>query len=300
MRDPSLRQLEALMAVIEAGTVSRAAEILRISQPAASKLIQDLEADTGLQLFERESGRLVPTGRGMRLYEEVERVFGGVHQLARAVDAIRREEHGHLLIGAMPALSGPFITRVIAGFRRRHPEVFISIEARSSQFLTEAVLLRRLDLALAISGLEHSSVQVDRVTSPSAVVALPQGHNLSKKAELSPVDLKEEPFIAYAPTGTMRRKVDAAFERFGLKPNIVIEATTAPNVAEMVAAGLGVTVADPLALEHVAGRIASRPFTPVIDFDYVLIRPVRARNSNLVADFVEEVHAAARTPKLTP
>ncbi|CVI64205.1 LysR substrate-binding domain-containing protein (plasmid) [Agrobacterium leguminum] len=300
MREPSLRQLEALMAVIEAGTVSRAAEVLRISQPAASKLIQDLEADTGLQLFERESGRLVPTGRGMRLYEEVERVFGGVHQLARAVDAIRREEHGHLLIGAMPALSGPFITRVIAGFRRRHPEVFISIEARSSQFLTEAVLLRRLDLALVISGLEHSSVQVDRVSSPSAVVALPQGHSLSEKSELSPMDLREEPFIAYAPTGTMRRKVDAAFEKFGLKPNIVIEATTAPNVAEMVAAGLGVTVADPLALEHVAGRITSRPFSPVIDFDYVLIRPVRARNSNLVADFVEEVHAAARTPKLIP
>lgn len=287
------------MAVIEAGTVSRAAEILRISQPAASKLIQDLEADTGLQLFERDSGRLVPTGRGMRLYEEVERVFGGVRQLARAVDVIRREEHGHLLIGAMPALSGPFITRVITGFRRRHPEVFISVEARSSQFLTEAVLLRRLDLALVISGLEHSSVQVDRMSSPSAVVALPLGHRFSKKADLSPVDLKEEPFIAYAPTGTMRRKVDAAFERFGLKPNIVIEATTAPNVAEMVAAGLGVTVADPLALEHVAGRIASRPFTPLIDFDYVLIRPVRARNSNLVADFVEEVHAAARTPKLT-
>ncbi len=286
------------MAVIEAGTVSRAAEILRISQPAASKLIQDLEADTGLQLFERESGRLVPTGRGMRLYEEVERIFGGVHQLARAVDTIRREEHGHLLLGAMPALSGPFITRAIASFRERHPDVFISIEARSSQFLTEAVLLRRLDLALVISGLEHSSVQVDRVKCPPAVVALPLGHRLSDKSALSPIDLKDEPFIAFAPTGTMRRKVDEAFERFGLRPKIVIEATTAPNVAEMVAAGLGVTVTDPLALEYVAGRIAARPFTPVIEFDYVLIRPVRARNSNLVADLVEEVHAAANTPKL--
>ncbi|WP_256570572.1 LysR substrate-binding domain-containing protein [Bradyrhizobium sp. CCGUVB1N3] len=299
MRDPSLRQLEALMAVVESGTVSRAAEVLRISQPAASKLIQDLEADTGLQLFERESGRLVPTGRGMRLYEEVERIFGGVHQLARAVDAIRREEHGHLLIGTMPALSGPFITRVVAGFKERHRDVFVSIEARSSQFLTEAVLLRRVDLALVISGLEHSSVQVDRVKCPPAVVALPLGHRLSDLSDLSPIDLKDEPFIAFAPTGTMRSKVDAAFERFGLRPNIAIEATTAPNVAELVAAGLGVTVADPLALEHVAGRITSRPFTPVIDFDYVLIRPIRARKSDLVADFAAEVHAAAKTPKLT-
>lgn len=79
MRNLSLRQLEALMAVVKAGTVSRAAEVLRISQPAASKLIQDLEADTSLHLFERESGRLVPTGRGMRLYEEVERILSSVH-----------------------------------------------------------------------------------------------------------------------------------------------------------------------------------------------------------------------------
>lgn len=91
-----------------------------LPQASSSK---HLEADTGLQLFERESGRLVPTGRGMRLYEEVERIFGGVNQLARAVDAIRREEHGHILIGTMPALSGPFITRAIAGFKARHPDV---------------------------------------------------------------------------------------------------------------------------------------------------------------------------------
>lgn len=285
------------MAVIEAGTVSRAADVLRISQPAASKLIQDLEAETGLQLFERESGRLVPTGRGMRLYEEVDRIFGGVRQLARAVETIRREEHGHLLIGAMPALSGPFITRAIAGFKTRHPEVFISLEARSSQFLTEAVLLRRLDLALVISGLEHSSVQIDRVKCRAAVVALPIGHHLSNKPVISPPDLANEPFIGFAPTGTMRNKVDAAFEKFGIRPRIVVEATTAPNVAELVAAGLGVTVADPLALEHAGARITVRPFVPEIDFEYVLIRPVRARNSILVGDFVEQVHLAAMDAK---
>ena len=286
------------MAVVEAGTVSRAAELLRISQPAASKLIQELEADSGLQLFERESGRLVPTGRGMRLYEEVERIFGGVRQLARAVEAIRREERGHLLVGAMPALSGPFITRVVAGFKKRHPDVFISIEARSSQFLTEAVLLRRLDLALVISGLEHASIHVERIRCPPAVVALPLGHKLSAKTELSPIDIVNEPFIAFAPTGTIRPKVDAVFERFGLRPNIVIEATTAPNVAELVAAGLGLTVADPLALEHVVGRIKTRPFSPSVTFDYALVRPVHTRNSNLVPDFVAEIHAAAKSPKL--
>jgi len=300
MRNPSLRQLEALIAVVESGTVSRAADILRISQPAASKLIQDLEADTGLQLFERESGRLVPTGRGMRLYEEVERIFGGVHQLARAVEAIRREEHGHLVIGAMPALSGPFMSRVLAGFRARHPNVFVSVEARSSQFLAEAVLLRRLDLALVASGLDHASILIEALKTPPAVAILPLGHRLGDHEYLTPEDIAAEPFIAFAPTAMMRRKVDTAFEEKGLRPNIVIEATTAPNVAEFVAAGLGMTVADPLSMEFVADRVIIRPFRPTLSFEYHIIRPVRARNSSLVAHFAESVHAAILNSRIAP
>lgn len=298
MRNPSLRQLEALMAVVEAGTVSRAADLLRISQPAASKLIQDLEADTGLQLFERENGRLVPTGRGMRLYEEVERIFGGVNQLARTVDTIRREERGHLVVGAMPALSGPFLARVVSAFRAVHPEVFVSIEARSTQYLTESVLMRRIDIALVMSGLEHPSLLIERVECPPAVVVLPLDHHLLSKQTLTPSELKDEPFVAFAPTGTMRRKVDAVFESEGLRTNTVIEATTAPNVAEFVAAGQGITISDPIAMEFAAGRVAVRPFSPSITFEYGIMRPVRARNRDLVEDFVREIHKAAAHPKI--
>ncbi|MFD2262879.1 LysR substrate-binding domain-containing protein [Lacibacterium aquatile] len=298
MRNPSLRQLEALMAVIEAGTVSRAAEALRISQPAASKLIQDLEADTGLQLFERDSGRLVPTGRGMRLYEEVERIFGGVNQLARAVDAIRREEHGHLFVGAMPALSGPFMSRVVASFQARHPNVFLSVETLASQYLTEAVLLRRLDVALVISGLEHPSMVVETLQTPPAVVVLPLGHRLCAKSELTPEDVAGEPFVAFGPSGMTRRKVDAVFKAHEQRLNVVIEATSAPNVAEFVAAGIGITIADPLSMEFVAGRVAVRPFLPALYIENQMIRPVRARNSGLAADFVEEVRAAVQKPMI--
>lgn len=298
MRDPSIRQLEALVAVIESGTVSRAAEILRISQPAASKLILDLEADTGLQLFERDKGRLVPTGRGMRLYEEIDRIFGGVRQLARAVETIRREDHGHLVVGTLPALSGPFMGRVLVGFHERHPNVFISIEARSSQYLTEAILLRRLDVALVISELEHPSMIVEPVESPAAVVVLPLHHRLVEKKELCAEDLADEPFIAFAPSGLTRIKVDKAFDAAGIRPKIIIETTTASNVAEFVAAGLGVTIADPLAMEFASNRVAMRPFRPTLMIESKIIRPNRARNSQLVNDFVEEVHKAAQCSKI--
>jgi hypothetical protein len=76
-RGLNLRQIEAFKAVIEFGTVSRAAEVLNVSQPAVSKLLTHLEAATGLKLFDRRQGRLATTPQGMRLYEEIERIFAG-------------------------------------------------------------------------------------------------------------------------------------------------------------------------------------------------------------------------------
>src|SRR3954454_15854910 len=112
----NLRQVEAFKAVIEYGTVSRAAEMMNVSQPAMSKLIAHLEEDTGLRLFDRLKGRLAPTRRGMRLYEEIDRIFAGVRQVENAVEAIRREEQGQLLVGVMPALSRSFIQQATMGF----------------------------------------------------------------------------------------------------------------------------------------------------------------------------------------
>src|ERR1700752_1319171 len=105
-RHLTLRQIEAFKAVIEYGTLSRAAAAIFVTQPAMSKIIGNLEADADLVLFDRVKGRLIPTQHGMRLYEEIDRIFTGVRQVENAIDAIRREDKGRITIGVMPALSG--------------------------------------------------------------------------------------------------------------------------------------------------------------------------------------------------
>src|SRR5437868_1521109 len=134
-RQINLRQIEAFKAVIENGTVSRAAELLNVSQPAMSKLIAHLEFDTGLKLFDRVKGRLAPTAHAMRLYDEVGRIFAGVRQVENAVDAIRREEQGRLAVGVMPALSGSFIQQATMGFLKHHSKVFCSVHSLTTQWI---------------------------------------------------------------------------------------------------------------------------------------------------------------------
>ncbi|MBR9765942.1 MAG: LysR family transcriptional regulator [Rhodobacteraceae bacterium] len=293
MREPSLRQFEALMAVVEAGSVSRAAERLSISQPAASKLIATLEDDTEMQLFDRASGRLVATEQGMRLYNEANRVFGGVGQLIRAVEAIRRENRGQLRVGVMPGLSGGFIVRAIRAFRDRFPEAFISVDTRSSQFLADWMISGRLDVAILVTRVDHPTISTRPVHSKPMVCLLPIGHPLAAKARITPEDLEGEPFIAFARASLTRNRVDAVFERAGLRPDIRIEAATAPNVCEFVAGGMGVTVVDPLVSESVKGRVEMRPFDPATSFEFHTCWPSHSRNSRLVSAFVEEVTRAA-------
>lgn len=293
MRNPSLRQLEALVAVIETGTVSAAAEVLRISQPAASKLIRDLEADTQLELFERDSGRLLPTGRGMRLYEEVARIFGGVNQLARAVEGIRREERGELLIGVMPGFSGPFMGRVLARFRQEYPDVFVLVDSHSSQFLTEAVLLRRLDAVIITSQVEHAAVRSESVQLAPMVCVMQKGHPLAKRKSVSAKDIGNTPFVGFGSTSRTRRTVEAAFKDENQPLNVVIEASTSQNVAEFVAQGFGITVARAAFFESVKARVEIRPFLPTQMETLNVLRPVRARNTVLLDSFVNAVRFAA-------
>lgn len=293
MRTPNLRQIEAFKAVIETGTVSRAAELLSISQPAASKLLTHLEEDVGLELFDRRRGRLVPTARGMRLYEEIDRIFTGVNQINHAIESIRREEHDRLLVGVMPGLAGPFIGRAVVGFLKRHPRAYVSISARSSQFIADWLMARQLDVGLITMEIDHGHFEAEPLLSLPLVCVMPLGHPLQRKSRVTAKDLAKERFISFREGSRTRSQVDAVFKREGLTPNTVLDASLATTVCELVAQGLGITLEHPLLLESVRGRVAVRPFDPPSALDFLLCRPREARNVGLVDAFIEEARKTA-------
>ena len=286
MRAPSLRQIEAFKAFVETGTVSRAADVLHISQPAASKLLSNLETDSGLRLFDRAHGRMTTTARGMRLYEEIERLFSGVNQIAQAVEAIRKEERSRLAIGVMPGVSTRFIAASAEAFRAAHPDVFLSFTVRSSQFITEGLLSRQLDLGIVSKPLDHPLFTTALLEDEPVVCALPADHALADRAALTLADIAAEPMIAFAQDSSTRHKVERAFAAAGLAPNVVAEATTAQTVCSLVAAGIGLALVAPIfALEHVP-KIAWVPIVPKIRMDIYTIKSASTRNASLADAFL--------------
>lgn len=292
-RPLNLRQVEAFKAVIESGTASRAAELLRISQPAVSKLLVHLEGQTGLKLFERAKGRLIPSRQGMRLYEEIDRIFVGVRQVEAAVESIRREEQGRLLVGVMPALSGAFIQRATMAFLKRRPDVHVSVHARSSQFIADWLIGRQLDVALIRSRIGNPDVHAESLMEHPLVCIMPPDHPLAEKRLIEPHDLDGHAFVSFSSESYTGLQIATMFETYKVRAKIVLEATVAPTVCEFVAAGLGVSLVHPLFVSDMRDRVAIRRFEPELPFDFLMCRARDSRNVSVVEIFVEETRAAA-------
>lgn len=289
----TLRQVEAFKAVIESGSISTAAELLHVSQPAISKLIAHFEADTNLKLFDRLTGRLVPTESGMRLYEKVDRIFAGVRQVESAVDAIRREEQGQLAIGVMPALAGSFIQRATKHFLKDHPNVFCTVQTRSSQWIVDFLATRKLDVGLIRSSIDNPHVTLEPLMEHPLVCIVPLDHPLAAKSQIDPADLEQIPFVAFHPDASTGRLVERVFETCKIKPKIVLVASVAPTVCEFVAAGLGVSLVHPLMVSGLEQRLAVRRFQPEITSSFQLCRGLDVKNAKLVESFAQAVRATA-------
>jgi DNA-binding transcriptional LysR family regulator len=288
-----LRQIEAFKAVIENGTVSRAASILNISQPAMSRLIAYLEADTELKLFDRIKGRLTPTEHGMRLYDEVGRIFAGVRQVETAVEAIRREEQGRLAVGAVIALSGAYLKRATTSFLMSRPNLFLSIHAGSSKTIIDGLISRRLDVGLVTSTFDNPYVLVEPLMEHPLVCIMPSDHPLTTKQQIEPQDLDQVSFVSFDNDTYIGRRVEALFEKYHIKPSFAITTNLAPVVCEYVASGFGVSLIHPLMVSGFEERLAVRRFEPEVSSVFLLGRSAESRNAKLVEGFIETLRFSA-------
>ena len=291
----TLRQIEAFKAVIEHGTISLAADALHISQPAMSKTIANLESDADLVLFDRPKGRLAPTQQALRLYDEIDRIFGGVQQVENAIEAIRRQGQGRITIGVMPALSGSFIEQVTREFLQRHPQAFCVIESRSSPRLLEWLVARELDVAVGESVIDHPYLVSEPLMVHPLVCIMPTGHALAAKSLVQPADLDGMPFVSFKPEGPITgQHLAAIFEEHRARPIVAVIASVASTLCEFVAAGHGVSLVHPAMAKALGDRLVARPFEPTVRLGFRICRRRDSRNARLVDDFVKVAHEIGR------
>lgn len=280
----TMRQLEAFRAVIEHQTVTEAARFMRLSQPAVSKLISNLEYDTGLRLFERVKRRLVPTDEAMILYEQANGIFSGLREIERISGELRDLSAGRLSLVTLFALGKRFLPRALSGFLATREGVEVGFHIHSSQTVNSWMIAQQADLGFSMLPIEHPAVVSETLCRVQAVCVLPAGHPLADRSEIAARDLAGERFISFTPATTKRQVIDHEFDLLGIRRRMHLDVYLSEAACMFVAEGQGVSIVDPFTAHEFAarGELIVRPFQPQIAYEFRMLRPRNRPPSLLV------------------
>jgi len=286
-RRMTFRHIEAFRAVMAAGSMTEAARQLHTSQPQVSRLIAQLEAMTGLPLFDRSGSRLSPSLDGMRFHAEVDRAFVGLTSLEAAAARIRAFGAERLRVAAMPRLAGGLLARAVARFKADHPDVIVAIHAGDDETVNGWVSSGFCDAALTMIYGDAPDSRLDHVLTMDCVAVLPPDHPLGTRACLKPEDLRGIPFVASPLASALRARIDAVFHEAGVEMTITAEAGLGAAICTLVSAGLGVSLLNPLAAyeEAKVSPILIRPFAPALPVRFALLFPPDHTRGRLMQAF---------------
>ncbi|MCG8158805.1 LysR family transcriptional regulator [Brenneria goodwinii] len=286
----NFKQIEAFRAVMLSGSMTKAAKQLHTSQPNVSRIIGQLERRIGIRLFERVSGRLIPTQEGSGFFNDVEYAFSALRSLEDSAASIRNYLTGRLRIVAVPSLAAILVPTAIADFTQRYPNVSVSLHVSDSLTVCQSVANGNFDIGIASE--TYDSVGSDSVVlcQSEGVCILPQNHRLAlRDTPLTPDDLNGERFLSMARGDSMRRRIDLLFNQGGEdRRKLIYETHYATARNNMVGLGMGVSLVDPLTLQDVGGgdsAIKVLPFAPTIYFHTFLVFSQNHPNTILAKQF---------------
>ena len=281
----NFRQLQAFRAAMTTGSLTRAAELLGISQPAVSHLVANLERTLGLGLFERRNGRVFPTIDAEYLYDRANKTFSALDQLAAVADDIRDLKAGQLRIACLPGAAFEFLPRIVAEFIKDRTEVTVSLQPRSSQKVKEWIAAQLFDIAMAEIPAEDPAIEVEKL-SIDCVCVMPEGHPLAARRVITPADLDGVPMVSLNRDHMTSFRIEDAFQAAGVRRQVRIETRLFLPLCVLVREGAGVGICDPLTVHDFRGKgVVVRPFEPAIPFSIGILYPAQRPRSRLTDEF---------------
>lgn len=290
-----LRQMEVFRAVMLTGSVSGAARMLYVSQPAVSKLLAHTETSLGLRLFHRTGGKLVPTDAAQRLFQEVQHVYDAAQQVDRFVENLAVDPSETIKLSSSPSLGLSVMPRVISRFRERYPSVRIQFHTTLIQDVPLELLSGKTDMALTVLPVDAPNLQVEPVMQGRMVCALPARHALTRKQSLSLFDLEDQTMILYSSSIPFGRLIYAAFQHHQCQIRAAIDVPRAELACSLVRQGLGIAIVDEFSVAgDMWSGLAVRPLAEEIPIAVSLIRSGFHVPSDMTEAFVRTLRAELR------
>lgn len=259
--DTSIVKHRAFVETVRNGSLTRAAEIIGVSQSGVSRMISDLEKEWGIRLLERGRGGIALTPEGERMYDRSLDLLTSYDELVRTAGEVGGAGIGVIRIGTFSSVATHRLPDVIRSFKTDHPGAGYELLLGDYTEIERWVREGRVDLGFLTSpdlpGLRTRLMEHDPM-----MAVVPEGHPLAAKDAVRLEDLCGQPFMLLEKGGPS--EVSEMFSARGLRPDVAFTTWDDYAIMSMVESGLGVSVLPSLILERVPYRIAVRLLDPPV------------------------------------
>lgn len=283
-----LRLLRAAVAVRDAGSVTAAARRLGISQPALSRLLAQLEAEIGFELFTRERRRLVPARRSALFLGRAAAMVTEAERMRQLALALRNGQRSTIRILGVPNLALGLLQDALTAFATTHPEMEMQVALRFRTDLLRELQSGEADFGLTVLPVDMAGLRARAFGRTEAVCLLPADHPLARRRAITPELLDGLDLAVLAEGAILKQWLDEAFVAAGASYRRRFVVDSSLMAAGYVEAGLCCAVMHPLPASRVPAGVVVRPFQPAIRLTYALLERADAGLGG-IADALEGV-----------
>lgn len=276
-------QLRSFHAVARGGSFTAAAKALGVSQPTVTTQVKALEQEFGVELFARRGRRIELTEIGSGLLDITRRLSADEKEAADYLNETRELRTGHLRVGAV----GPYhVTDMLAAFNARHPGLYVSVAVGNSRQTLADLIEYRTDVAVLAHVDPDPRLEAIPYRRHRVVVICPSDHSFARKKSVQLREMEGERLIVREAGSTTRRAFEAALDRQGVVPKVVMEIGSRESIREAVAKGIGLGVVSEA--EYIPDpRIRALPVSDAEIFTYAHVVYLKERqNARLVRAFL--------------
>lgn len=237
-----IRHLEYFVEVARQKSFSKAAVICHVSQSAISKMIKDLEIELGTSLFNRTSKYVQLTDTGMIFLEQSQQIVAMFHNLITDFDTKIKTEKGKIAIGLPPITSSTIFVKLLGEFKKKYPQIEISLSEYGSKKLAPAIQDGTLDAGLICIGADDRYFNSLPFSKDHLCVIVSSKNPISQLPSIELTTLSNESFVLYSQDFSLHEEIINQCRNVGFSPNVIFETSQLELMTQMVSANLGIAL----------------------------------------------------------
>lgn len=282
-----IRHLSVFHAVMEEGSISKAAERMGLTQPAVSTSLANLEEMLGYPLFTRSKGHLAPKPEAEQLHADAELALLSFERFTSRAQRIGEGAEGLVRLGTIGSTALHFCPDVVSEFLATRDKVEVALQVRSSAQIASLVGAGQMDIGLVEASETAPSIDATMVAIP-CVAILRRDDPLAAEPALTPKHFADRRLISVGEDHTLDRRIRAAFGQAGVPWRSVVRCYFFSIMRRLVAKGAGVAIVDAVnGCAELQDDVVWRPFAPTITFDLAVISRADAQLRGPAKDFWE-------------